>query len=95
VRRLAVIALGLAALVGWASTSAGADDTTTYRIDLDNAFGIVVGSQVRVAGVTVGSVTDLAITPEKRAEVTIEVSNDRARLGTKTRCSSEPQSLIA
>ncbi len=94
-RRLGLIAVALAALAGVASGSAGADDTATYRVELDNAFGIVEGSQVRVAGVNVGSVTGLAITPEKRAEVTIEVSGDRAKFGTETHCSSEPQSLIA
>ena len=36
---------------------------------------------MRVAGVNVGTVTGLAITPEKRAEVEIEVSGELAQLG--------------
>jgi phospholipid/cholesterol/gamma-HCH transport system substrate-binding protein len=94
-RRIACI---LAVLVGaagvWASV-AGADDTHTYRIEMYNAFGIVDGSEVRVAGVPAGTVTELDITPEKRAIVTVELSGDHAVLGEDTECSSEPQSLIA
>jgi len=37
---------------------AGADGSHTYKIELDNAFGLVNGSQVRIAGVTAGQVTD-------------------------------------
>jgi ABC-type transporter Mla subunit MlaD len=60
-----------------------------------NAFGIVEGSDVRIAGVNAGSVKDLEITPEKRAAVTVELSGPLSTLGEDTTCSTEPQSLIA
>jgi ABC-type transporter Mla subunit MlaD len=60
-----------------------------------NAFGIVSGSDVRIAGVNAGTVTDLDINAAKRALVTVELSGDLGTLGEDTRCSSEPQSLIA
>ena len=40
-------------------SAAGADDAHTYEIEMYNAFGLVEGSEVRVAGVNAGSVTDL------------------------------------
>ena len=94
-RRLAAIALLVPALAGVVAAAAGADDTRTYKIQMYNAFGIVEGSDVRVAGVNAGSVKSLDITPEKRAEITVELNGDIAELGEDTRCSSEPQSLIA
>ena len=50
---------------------------------------------MRIAGVNAGQVTDLDITPEKRAVVTVELSGEFGTLGKDTKCSSEPQSLIA
>src|SRR5215213_9975061 len=95
-RRLALIASLLACgATVWVATAAGADDTHTYTIELDNAFGIVEGSEVRIAGVTQGQVTNLDVNPAKRAVVTVEVSGPLSQFGEDTTCSSEPQSLIA
>jgi ABC-type transporter Mla subunit MlaD len=94
-RRIAsILAVLSAAIVGLAS-SAGADDARTYELEMYNAFGIVKGSDVRIAGVNAGSVTDLDINEKKRALVTVELSGELGTLGENTRCSSEPQSLIA
>ena len=94
-RRLIAIAALLAASAALIAASAGADDSHTYKIEMYNAFGIVKGSDVRVGGVNAGTVTDLGITPEKRAVVTVELSGPVSVLGKDTHCSSEPQSLIA
>jgi len=94
-RRLVLIALLLAAAAASLATVAGADDSRTYEIEMFNAFGVVEGSDVRVAGVNAGSVTGLAINERKRAVVTVELSGPVAKLGEDTTCSSEPQSLIA
>src|SRR5690242_18658220 len=94
-RRIATaIALLLAGIAAVAAT-AGADDTHTYNIEMYNAFGLVQGSDVRIAGVNAGTVKDLNITPQKTARVTVELSGDFGTLGKDTKCSSEPQSLIA
>ncbi len=77
------------------TSSAGADDSHTYKIEMYNAFGLVNGSDVRVAGVNAGSVTDLDIDAKKRALVTVELSGPLAVLGKDSTCASEPQSLIA
>jgi ABC-type transporter Mla subunit MlaD len=94
-RRIALIcALIVTPVIGIAAT-AGADDSHTYEIEMYNAFGIVQGSQVRVAGVNAGTVKDLDITKDKTAIVTVELTGEFGTLGTETKCSSEPQSLIA
>jgi virulence factor Mce-like protein len=94
-RRIALTAALLATAAATLATTAGADDTHTYKIEMYNAFGIVNGSQVRVAGVTAGTVTDLDVNEDKRALLTVELSGDLGTLGEDTQCSSEPQSLIA
>lgn len=94
-RRIALIATLLIGLGAGLASSAGADDAKVYEIEMYNAFGIVTGSNVRIAGVEAGSVTDLAINDKKRALVTVELSGDLGTLGEDTECSSEPQSLIA
>jgi phospholipid/cholesterol/gamma-HCH transport system substrate-binding protein len=94
-RRLALTALLILAAAAALVTSAGADDSHTYTVELDNAFGIVTGSEVRIAGVKQGSVTNLEVNAQKRALVTVEVSGPLSQLGEDTECSSEPQSLIA
>jgi ABC-type transporter Mla subunit MlaD len=90
---LALTLLGLAAASVVAAASA--DDSRTYTIELDNAFGIVDGSEIRIAGVTQGTVTDLDVNDAKRAVVTAELNGPVSELGEDTVCSSEPQSLIA
>jgi len=94
-RRIVAICLSCLAGAGGLSAVAGADDTHTYRIEMYNAFGIVPESQIRVAGVTVGSVKDLTVNERKRAVATVEVTGDAARLGDETTCESSPQSLLA
>jgi len=88
---IALLAAGAAAL----ASAAGADDSHTYRIEMYNAFGLVQGSDVRIAGVNAGSVTDLEINERKQAVATVELSGEFGQLGAKTHCSTEPQSLIA
>jgi virulence factor Mce-like protein len=94
-RRIALLTALLVGLAAWLSSLAGASDSHTYHIQMYNAFGIVDGSNVRIAGVDAGTVTGLDITPEKRADLTVETSGPLGVLGKDTRCASQPQSLIA
>ncbi len=95
-RRIGAIALVLClGAAAGLTTAAGADDTHTYKIELDNAFGLVEGSLVKVAGTDTGVVTDLDINDEKRALISITTTGALGELGEDTVCSSEPNSLIA
>lgn len=89
---IAVIAIGVTALL---VANAGADDTHTFRVELDNAFGLVSGSEVRVAGVNAGTVTGLDIDAAKRAVVTIQIAGPLSSFRESATCTSQPQSLIA
>jgi ABC-type transporter Mla subunit MlaD len=94
-RRIALIIGLLAVVAGTIVAPVGADDKKTYQAELFNAFGLVKGSELRVAGVKAGTVTDLDITPEKTALITFEVGPEFPDFKADASCSSEPQSLIA
>lgn len=91
-----LLALGLVAAAGAVTvTVAGAADSRTYQAELFNAFGLVKGSELRIAGVKAGTVTDLDVTPQKTALVSFEAGPEFPELKADASCSSEPQSLIA
>ena len=94
-RRLLVILGLLGALAASLVAVAGASDSRSYQVELFNAFGLVKGSELRVAGAKAGSVTDLEITPQKTALVSVEEDSSFPEFKADASCSSEPQSLIA
>jgi ABC-type transporter Mla subunit MlaD len=99
-RRLLAIALmlgaGAAAVV--ASANAGSPDVegATYTVELDNAFGIVRGADVKVAGVRAGHVTGMRVDRRsKRALVDFTITeNGFGSLRADAFCETRPQSLI-
>jgi ABC-type transporter Mla subunit MlaD len=95
VKRVLVIVALLVAAAASLVTVAGASDSRSYQVELFNAFGLVKGSELRVAGVKAGTITDLEITPQKTAMVTIEEDSKFPEFKADASCSSEPQSLIA
>ncbi len=94
-RRIALTLAVLAAAAATVVTVAGASDSRSYQAELFNAFGLVKGSELRVAGAKAGTITDLEITPQKTALVSFEVDSAFPEFKADASCSSEPQSLIA
>ncbi len=94
-RRIALILGLLAAAAVSVAATAGADDKRSYHAELYNAFGLVEGSELRIAGVHAGTITGLDITPQKTALVSFDVGPGFSDLKADASCSSEPQSLIA
>ncbi len=91
-----VLILGLiAAIPAYLVAGAGASGSHTYQAELFNAFGLVTGSELRVAGAKAGTITGLDITPQKTALVSFEVDSGFPEFKSDASCSSEPQSLIA
>jgi ABC-type transporter Mla subunit MlaD len=88
---LGLLAAGAAGIV----SAAGASDSRTYEVELFNAFGLVKGSELRVAGVKAGTITGLDVTPQKTAMVSVEEDGSFPEFKADASCSSEPQSLIA
>jgi ABC-type transporter Mla subunit MlaD len=94
-RRIALTLALLATVAVTVAATAGADDKRSYQAELYNAFGLVKGSELRIAGVKAGSITDLDVTAQKTALVTFDVGPGFPDLKADASCSSEPQSLIA
>ena len=94
-KRIALILALLAVVAAYFVAGAGASGSHTYQAELFNAFGLVKGSELRVAGAKAGTITGLDITPQKTALVTFEVDSGFPEFKADASCSSEPQSLIA
>jgi len=97
-RRLIATALLLAGLGGFWVFAGGAagDSGVRYWVELDNAFGLIEGGDVKVAGVRAGKITALELdAATNRAKVQIEITQTGfGSLRSDVRCESRPQSLI-
>ncbi|HEV3001422.1 MAG TPA: MlaD family protein [Solirubrobacteraceae bacterium] len=98
-RRILLIGLLLAAAAGFVALSTGASEekgTGEYKVELDNAFGLVEGGDFKVAGVSAGRITTLEVDKRtKRALVGFEVTEDGfGSLRTDASCEVMPQSLV-
>ena len=94
-KRIGLMIALLGAAAATVVTTAGASGERHYQAELFNAFGLVKGSELRVAGVKAGTVTDLDITPQKTALISFDVDPSFPEFKADATCSSEPQSLIA
>lgn len=97
--RRILTALALVAVVGSAVVAMGAKDADPgrkYWVELDNAFGLITGGDLKIAGVRAGKITDLEIDRKtKFALVGFTVTETGfGSLRTDVRCESRPQSLI-
>src|SRR3954451_22127607 len=94
-KRLLLILGLIGAIATYLVAGAGGSGSHTYQAELFNAFGLVKGSELRIAGAKAGTITGLDITPQKTALVSFEVDSGFPEFKTDASCSSEPQSLIA
>jgi ABC-type transporter Mla subunit MlaD len=99
VRRAAAIAAVLlaAAVVVVFATGADGGDDGAYRVRaiFMNAFSIIEGEDVRVAGVNVGKIEAIDVTDDHRAAVVLRIDEDGFQdFRRDAECSIRPQSLI-
>ncbi|HEV3054797.1 MAG TPA: MlaD family protein [Solirubrobacteraceae bacterium] len=100
-KRLAAIAAGVV-LVGaflvitTGASNGGSGGAGTYKIELDNAFGLVTGEDFKVAGVVAGSITAIDLDRKTlHAIVTVQVTQHGfGSFRSDVFCESRPQSLI-
>ena len=97
-RRLAGILLvgAVCAALALAGTGAGGDGPARYFVELDNAFGLVKGGDLKVAGVRAGTVERISLERRRmRARVEIAIT-DRGfgDLRADASCEVRPQSLL-
>src|SRR5947209_533840 len=97
-----LIAVG-AFLVLTLGSSSGRGGNPTYKIQLDNAFGLVNGADFKVAGVIAGTIKSIDLpkgcvngnTADCHAQVTVNVSQKGfGSFHSDVFCQSRPQSLI-
>src|SRR3954452_20266308 len=93
---LLLLGLGLPAVLVF-GTGAGQDDGAGYEVRaiFDNAAYVVKGEDVKVAGAVVGRVKSLDVTPNKKAAITLEITEGGfTPWRTGATCTVRPQSLI-
>ncbi|MDQ6914758.1 MAG: MlaD family protein, partial [Actinomycetota bacterium] len=98
-RRIAVgILLVLAAaVVATVGTGASGDSGSDYmvRAIFDNAVSTIQGEDVKIAGVKVGKIDSLDVTPEKKAAVVLDITRAGFQdFRQDATCTIRPQSLI-
>jgi phospholipid/cholesterol/gamma-HCH transport system substrate-binding protein len=100
-RRLVIIGL-LVAIVPWVvigivreSTDDDTKDAYYVRAIFDNSSTVVTGEDVKVAGVPVGAVSDLNVTDDKQAAITMRIDDtDFMPWKTDAKCTIRAQGLI-
>src|SRR5215208_4343835 len=90
--------LALAGAAAFALVAAGGKgpEKPKYTVVLDNAFGVVTGADLKVAGVRAGTIKDLEVDPKThKALVSFEITRQGfGSLRKDVQCESRPQSLI-
>jgi virulence factor Mce-like protein len=93
-----VLLLTVAGAAAFALTGAGGSgpDKPRYKVVLDNAFGLVSGADLKVAGVRAGTIKGLELQPKThKAVVEFEITeNGFGSLRKDVFCETRPQSLI-
>jgi virulence factor Mce-like protein len=98
-KRIAISLVVLLILGGFVVIATGASSGSaegTYKIELDNAFGLVNGENFKVAGVVAGTIQSISLDPKNlHAVVTVSVSQGGfGQFRANATCESSPQSLI-
>lgn len=100
-RRAIATLLVLAGLAGGWTLATGASDGektggSTYWVELDNAFGLIEGADVKVSGVRAGDIAEMKLDRRTfRALIKLNITKDGfGSLRTDTTCETRPQSLI-
>jgi ABC-type transporter Mla subunit MlaD len=99
-RRLLASAALICAIAAFAlisrATASGPSPLGSYKIEFDNAFGLVGGSQFKVAGVPAGKITSIGLDRRTlHAVVTVQVTQSGfGAFHADAFCQSRPQSLI-
>jgi len=97
VKRLIAIAalFGLCATLAVFASGSGDGDAYLVRTDFRNAFSVIPGEDVKIAGVKVGSIDDLDVTDRHTASVVLRIDRPGFQdFREDATCIIRPQSLI-
>ena len=90
-----VLVLVVATLLAFVLVSRSDEETYRVRAIFDNAGFIIPGEDVKVAGVKVGSIEDVEVTPEFKAAVVLRINDPGYQdFRADAHCMVRPQSLI-
>ncbi|MBA3329141.1 MAG: MCE family protein, partial [Solirubrobacterales bacterium] len=93
-----LVVLGAGALVVLTTGAGGDSGASKYTVELDNAFGLIEGADVKVSGVRAGKIAAMRLDRESgayRALVDIEINEQGfGDLRADAFCETRPQSLI-
>src|SRR5687767_5713010 len=92
-RAAALAALLVVAVLAAVLLLGGGADSYVVKARFQNASQLVKGNLVQVAGTKVGQVTDIALTDDGQAEVTLEIDGDHAPLRRGTQVTVRQASL--
>jgi virulence factor Mce-like protein len=99
----AVIVLAAGAFIVFATGASNKTANGTYKIQFDNAFGLVTGADIKVAGVPAGTISAIDLPPgcingnprDCHALVTVTINKGGfGQFHSDASCQSRPQSLI-
>lgn len=95
-RLLAILMLGvLAATLAVFGSGAGDPEKYLVRTEFRNAFSVIPGEDVKIAGVRVGSIESLDVTDRQTAAVVLSIEEPGFQdFRTDATCTIRPQSLI-
>jgi len=88
-----VVTVVLTGMLAATIVNASLGDTATYRAIFSDVSGLDKGDDVRVAGVRIGQVDDIALVDDKNAEVTFDLAADR-KLPAATTASIKYRNLV-
>jgi virulence factor Mce-like protein len=101
---IVLVAAGAFIVIATGASGGGGGGDPTYKVALDNAFGLVNGEQVKVAGVPAGKISNIdlpkdCISGQRPSDcgalVTVQVNQTGfGQFHTSATCESRPQSLI-
>jgi ABC-type transporter Mla subunit MlaD len=97
VKRIVLILTALAAATVVAVLGTGASDGDSYKVRaiFDNAVSVIPGEDVKIAGVKVGKISELDVTRDKKAAITLEITEPGFQdFREDAQCTIRPQSLI-
>ena len=96
-KRALTIGVAIVAAVAVLAVAARSTGSEPYRVRaiFDNASAVVVGEDVKVAGVVVGRIDSLDVTPDKKAAIVLRIDDRRfTPFRADAHCTIRPQSLI-
>ncbi|MGE4427982.1 MAG: MlaD family protein [Solirubrobacteraceae bacterium] len=94
-RWLIVPLLALVAVVGYLVLGGGEEDERRVDVVFDTARGLQEGSLVKVAGARVGQITEIALTEDRHARVSLRIDGDIEPFRADAECGVRPEGLIA